>query len=58
MMGDKVNYQKYIEGRILDISGVQGKLQRLFNVLSSSDYDGLQRLLIEAEEILKKYKNR
>lgn len=53
--GDKVNYRRYINGRVLDISYLRGRLRRLFSVLSDADYDGVQKLLEEAERILKKY---
>jgi hypothetical protein len=50
-----MNYNRYIRSRMLDISYVKGRLQRLFRVLSDGDYDTLQALLKEAEVILKKY---
>lgn len=50
-----MNYHRYIEGRILDINYIKGRLQKLFSVLSDTDYDALQKLLQEAEGILKKY---
>lgn len=40
---------------MIDISYVRGRLRRLFSVLSDSDYDGVQKLLQDAENILKKY---
>lgn len=53
--GDKMDYRRYIEGRIIDIGYTKARLQRLFSVLSDADYDNLQRLLTDAEGILKKY---
>jgi hypothetical protein len=53
--GDKMDYRRYIEGRIIDIGYTKARLQRLFSVLSDADYDALQKLLEDAESILKKY---
>ena len=50
-----MNYRRYIEGRIIDIGYIKARLQRLFSVLSDADYDALQKLLEDAERILKKY---
>ena len=50
-----MDHQRYIRNRMLDISYIRGRLQRLFSVLSDADYDALQKLLEGAEAILKKY---
>ncbi|MDE1855435.1 MAG: hypothetical protein KGH57_03920 [Candidatus Micrarchaeota archaeon] len=50
-----MDYRRYIEGRIMDIGYARAGLQRLFSVLTDADYDALQKLLIEAEDILKRY---
>jgi hypothetical protein len=51
----RVDYNRYIRGRMLDISYLRGRLRRLFKVLNDADYEGLQSLLDVAESILKKY---
>ncbi len=55
LQGDQMDYRRYIEGRIIDIGYVKARLQRLFSVLSDADYDAMQKLLGDAEAILKKY---
>ena len=50
-----MDYRRYIEGRIIDIGYTKARLQRLFSVLSDADYDVLQKLLEDAEAILRKY---
>ncbi|MCL5239114.1 MAG: hypothetical protein M1286_01410 [Candidatus Marsarchaeota archaeon] len=50
-----MNYNRYIKGRMLDISYTRSRIGRLFSVLSDGDYDNLQKLLQEAEGVLKKY---
>ena len=50
-----MNYQRYVEVRILDISYIRSRLRRLFGVLTDADFDAIQRLLAEAELILRKY---
>ena len=55
IQGDKMDYRRYIEGRIIDIGYIKARLQRLFSVLSDADYDAVQKLLTDAESILKKY---
>ena len=53
--GDQMDYRRYIEGRIIDIGYTKARMQRLFSILSDADYDALQRLLGDAENILKGY---
>lgn len=50
-----MNYYVYARRRATDLASVRFKLQRLFSFLASSDYEKLQSLLGEAEEILKRY---
>ncbi len=50
-----MDYRRYIEGRIIDIGYTKARMQRLFSILSDADYDALQRLLGDAENILKGY---
>ena len=52
---DQMDHRRYIEGRIIDIGYTKARLQRLFSVLSDADYDSLQKLLTDSENILKRY---
>ncbi len=50
-----MNYYRYISRRVLDISYIRGRAKKLFSVLSDKDYDLLQDLLVQAENVLKRY---
>jgi len=50
-----MNYYAYARSRLADMACLKFKMQRLFSFLHSDDFDRLQALLTEAEEILKKY---
>ncbi|MDE1828646.1 MAG: hypothetical protein KGH65_05800 [Candidatus Micrarchaeota archaeon] len=52
-----MNYYAYIGRRIADLSGLRFKIQKLFSFVNYSDFDRLQSLMSEMEQILKKYEN-
>ncbi|MDE1828333.1 MAG: hypothetical protein KGH65_04185 [Candidatus Micrarchaeota archaeon] len=52
-----MNYYAYIGRRIADLSGLRFKIQKLFSFVNYSDFERLQSLMGEMEQILKKYEN-
>ncbi|MDE1850169.1 MAG: hypothetical protein KGH54_00020 [Candidatus Micrarchaeota archaeon] len=50
-----MNYISYLHRRLADIAQLKFKLQKLFAFVNYSDFDRIQVLLLEVEEILKKY---
>jgi len=52
-----MNYYAYIARRIADLSGLRFKIQKLFAFVNYADFDRLQSLMNEMEQILKKYEN-
>ncbi|MDE1827948.1 MAG: hypothetical protein KGH65_02205 [Candidatus Micrarchaeota archaeon] len=52
-----MNYYAYIRRRIADLSGLRFKVQKLFAFVNYSDFDRLQTLMNEIEQILKKYES-
>ncbi len=50
-----MNYHRYIRTRMLEISYLRARVQKLFAVLSDRDYGLLQELLAQAQNVLKKY---
>ncbi|MDE1828180.1 MAG: hypothetical protein KGH65_03415 [Candidatus Micrarchaeota archaeon] len=52
-----MNYYAYIRRRVADLCGLRFKIQKLFAFVNYSDFDRLQSLMNEMEQILKKYDN-
>ncbi|MDE1870200.1 MAG: hypothetical protein KGH71_04430 [Candidatus Micrarchaeota archaeon] len=52
-----MNYYAYIRRRVADLSGLRFKMQKLFAFVNYSDFDRMQALMNEMEQILKKYEN-
>ena len=50
-----MNYHRYIRTRMLEISYLRARMQKLFAVLSDRDYGLLQELLAQAQNVLKRY---
>lgn len=50
-----MNYYVYLRRRAADISLLKFKLQRMFSFLHRSDFERVQDLLDEVNQILKKY---
>lgn len=50
-----MNYHRYIRSRMLEINYLSARMQKLFAVLSDRDYYLLQDLLVQAQNVLKRY---
>ncbi|MGI0141511.1 MAG: hypothetical protein ACREBF_02560 [Candidatus Micrarchaeales archaeon] len=50
-----MNYYAYVRRRCADLTQLRFKLHKLFNFLHQPDFERLQELFNEAEQILKKY---
>ncbi|MGI0141995.1 MAG: hypothetical protein ACREBF_05115 [Candidatus Micrarchaeales archaeon] len=50
-----MNYHAYIRRRCADLISLRFKLHKLFNFLHAPDFERLQELFNEAEQILRKY---
>ncbi|MDE1825433.1 MAG: hypothetical protein KGH61_03050 [Candidatus Micrarchaeota archaeon] len=50
-----MNYVPYLHRRLSDIAQLKFKLQKLFSFINYSDFDRVQALLLEIEQILRKY---
>lgn len=56
-MVKNMNYYAYIYRRKVEISLLKFKFQKLFSLLNYSDFQKVQSILSELEQILKKYEN-
>ena len=50
-----MNYHTYMRSRMLEISYLRARMQKLFAVFSDRDYYPLQDLLVQAQNVLKRY---
>ncbi|MDE1870155.1 MAG: hypothetical protein KGH71_04190 [Candidatus Micrarchaeota archaeon] len=50
-----MNYYAYLRRRKVEVTLIRFKFQKLFSFLHYGDFDKVQSLLTEVEQILKKY---